>query len=194
MKDIEQVFQSIKALTYQEAVDININIPVIGEALDDCLIYNREISSCHKNPITFSSLRFTFPHVTIKMGTVNPGKFDSVLVKLSQFKFYTIPLSPQPVILKAPGNKYYFSEINNCDLLELSAHLDDLLKDEMQPPKFPLSKDNLHHITLGYKYPDTSMVASVIDKIVHPFTADKIQVSIMGKFGVCLGVLKAFYL
>lgn len=194
MKDIEQFLQSIQALTSQEAVDININIPVIGKTLNDCLIYNREISSCHKNPITFSPLRFTFPHVTIKMGTVNPGKFDSVLAKLNQLKFHSIQLLPQPVILKAPGNKYYFSEIDNSDLLELSAHLDDLLKDEMQTPKFPLSKDNLHHITLGYKYPDTSVIASVIDKIVNPFTADKIQVSIMGKFGVCLGVLKTFYL
>ena len=99
-----------------------------------------------------------------------------------------------PTILKAPTNKYYFCEIYDEKLLDISAKLDGLLKEEMNPPRFPLTKDNLHHVTLGYKYPDCQTIAPVIGKTVQSFTVDKLQISIMGKFGVCIGVLKTFYL
>lgn len=196
MKDIEQLASSLYKLKQQEEFDININIPITNKAYTDCIALNKEILQTNNSPIQFNDRQLIFPHITLKMGTVNSGCFEDIILKLGDFlkDYKVMNLSPLPIILKAPANKYYFSEIDDDRLIELSKKLDELLKDDMKSPRFPLSKDNLHHITLGYKYPDDLVLSPIIGKTLSPVTADRIQVSIMGKFGVCIGVLKTFYL
>ncbi len=196
MKDIEQYADSLYKLKKLEEFDININIPVVNQAFLDCIKYNTEILKTHNTPILFSNNRLIFPHITLKMGTVKSGHFENIIIKLGNLitKYNQMNLSPSPIILKPPANKYYFSEINDDKLIALSMELDELLKDDMKLPRFPLSKDNLHHITLGYKFPEDTELAPIIGQNVKSFIADRIQVSIMGKFGVCIGVLKTYYL
>ena len=196
MKDIEQLIGALSQLQKQKEFDININIPVKNQAFFDCIQLNNIICETNNSPIKFCNNSFIFPHITLKMGTVNSNCFENIIIKLGDFTktCRAIRISPLPVILKSPANKYYFSEIDEDSLIGISAELDKLLKDEMQLPRFPLSKDNLHHITLGYKYPNDLELAPVIGKTIAPFIAERIQVSIMGKFGVCIGVLKTFYL
>lgn len=196
MKDIEQLANLLYQLKKQEKFDININIPVNSKTYLDCVRLNGIIHKTNRSPIVFDEHGLIFPHVTLKMGTVNCGCFDSIITKLGDFikNCKVMNLTPSPVILKSPANKYYFSEIQDDRLITISSALDNLLTDEMQVPRFPLSKDNLHHITLGYKYSDDVSIAPIIGQNVAPFTADRVQVSAMGKYGVCLGVLKTFYL
>lgn len=195
MKDIDQLANSLLRLQKQKQFDININIPVNGKAYLDCLRLNQIVCQTNNSPIAFSNNGLIFPHVTLKMGTVNCGCFDSIIAKLGDFakRCTVMSLTPSPVILKTPANKYYFSEIADERLLAITSELDQLLSDEMQVSRFPLSKDNLHHVTLGYKYPEDTTVASVIGQCVAPFVADRMHVSVMGGFGVCIGVLKTFY-
>lgn len=196
MKDIEQLANSLYQLQKQERFDININIPIISNAYSDCVQLNGIVYKANRSPIVFDNNRLIFPHITLKMGTVNCGCFNSIITKLGDFikEYNVMNLVPSPVILKSPANKYYFSEIVDDRLIAISSELDKLLKDEMQSPRFPLSKDNPHHITLGYKYSDDTNIAPIIGETVAPFNADRVQVSIMGKFGVCIGVIKTFYL
>lgn len=196
MTDLEQLAHSLSLLSKQEEFDININIPVIENTLVESISLNKIISKTNTNPITFTDQRLIFPHITLKMGTVKKGKFNNILAKMSALScnLKKIPITPNPVIIKAPANKYYFSEINNEELLAISAELDKLLDEDMIASRFPLSKDNLHHITLGYKYQNDLQIAPVIGEKLTPFIADRIQISIMGKFGVCIGTLKTYYL
>ncbi len=196
MKDAEQLANSLYQLKKKEEFDININIPVAGKAYDECIALNKIIKETNNSPVFFNADRLIFPHITLKMGTVNRGCFENILNKLDGFTGGTeaIELTLQPVILKEPAKKYYFGEIDEQRLLDLSNDLDKLLSGDMKAPRFPLSQDNLHHVTLGYKYPDDPEIAPVIGKMISAFTADRIQVSVMGKFGVCIGVLKTFYL
>ena len=196
MEDIEQLLNSLYNLINQEAFDININIPVTDKAYKKCISLNNSIVETNDSPIRFNNRRLIFPHVTLKMGTVNSGHLENIIFKLENFitEIKSMELNPLPVILKAPANKYYFSEIDDDRLITISKKLDELLKDDMTFPRFPLSKNNLHHITLGYKYADDLKIAPVISDTIAPFIADRIQISIMGKIGVCIGVLKTFYL
>ncbi len=196
MKDIDQLAIALYQLKKLEDVDININIPVINDTLRDCVKLNKKIISVNKSPISFHGNRLIFPHVTLKMGTVKNGCFENLLFKLNDFAKNIKPmdLSFQQVILKSPANNYYFCEVDDDRLIALSKDLDILLNDEMSLPKFPLSKDNLHHVTLGYKYPDDLEIAPIIGELIASFRADRIQVSVKGKFGVCIGVLKTFNL
>ena len=196
MKDIDQLAIALYQLKKLEDVDININIPVINDTLRDCVKLNKKIISVNKSPISFHGNRLIFPHVTLKMGTVKNGCFENLLFKLNDFAKNIKPmdLSFQPVILKSPANNYYFCEVDDDRLIALSKDLDILLNDEMSLPKFPLSKDNLHHVTLGYKYPDDLEIAPIIGELIASFRADRIQVSVNCKFGVCIGVLKTFNL
>lgn len=196
MRDVEQFSNALYQLKRQEAFDVNINVPVHGKAYLDCVRLNGAVHKANKSPIVFDDNGLIFPHVTLKMGRVNCGCFNRIITKLGDFlrDYRVMELVPAPAILKSPANKYYFSEIVDERLIALSAELDKLLKDEMQLPRFPLSKDNAHHVTLGYKYSDDETVAPIIGETVAPFTADRVQVSVMGRFGVCIGVLKTFYL
>ena len=196
MKDIDQLANALYQLQNQEKFDLNINIPVYGKTYLDCVRLNGIVYKVNKSPIVFDNNGLIFPHITLKMGTVNCGCFDSVIAKFGDFvkNYKAMTLKPSPVILKYPANKYYFSEIKDDRLIAISAALDELLTAEMQASRFPLTKDNLHHITLGYKSSDDVNIAPIIGESLTQFVADRVQVSVMGKFGVCIGVLKTFYL
>ena len=196
MNDIITLSNSLYKLSKSEEFDLNINIPVVGTALKECLAINRKMQEESFTPIAFNENRLIFPHVTLKMGTVNQGCFETLLLKITKYlkKIMPLELSPLPIILKEPDSKYYFSEIYSEDLLAISRELNDLLGLEMKPARFSPSESNLHHITLGYKSADTNVIQSVLGTRIDRFVADRVQLSVMGKYGVCIGVLKTFYL
>ncbi len=196
MEHTHQLAHAVLQLAQQEEFGININIPVPDTALPTCQALNRTVCEVNTASISFDDTALIFPHVTLKMGVVERGRFGDVLQKVCAFSqtLAAFELAPDPVILKAPVGKYYFSEIEDERLLATSAALDELLREEMQPPRHPLSKANLHHITLGCKDPDDPQIAPIIGKMLPPFRADRIQISVLGERGVCLGVLKTCYL
>lgn len=194
MKDLEQLISSLTLMNEGREFDININIPVSGGAFYDCLKVNGEICASHFSPISFGGERLIFPHVTLKMGTVVAGKADEITERLCKVaaSVSAFTLTPQPVILKAPENKYYFSEIDDGGLAALGSVVEEALKDCMTAARHPLGRDNLHHITLGYKAEEDTATADVIGKKIRPFTADRFLISIKGKLGVCVGTVRAF--
>lgn len=196
MKDIEKLSNSLQLLKNHEEVDININIPVSGVTLFECKEYNKIICFSNKTDLTFDDTRLIFPHVTLRMGTVKSGEFEKVLIKLNKLfeNVKVMELVPKPIILKPPADKYYFSEIYDERLLSISSEIDSLLETELKEAEFGLCKDNVHHITLGFKNATDLNVAPIIGKSLCPFVADRIQISIKGQNGVCIGVLKTFYL
>ncbi len=196
MIDIEQYSNALYKLKKENEVEININIPVTSNAFLQCINLNEMIDKTSSTPIKFEKTRLIFPHVTLKMGTVKQNHFINLLIKLEEYfrDIKTFELFPRPVILKKPANKYYFSEIESNELIKISNDLDEILKEDMLPPRYALSKENLHHITLGYKYPECDKISSVIGENIQPFNVDRIQVSIMGKYGVCIGVIKTYQL
>lgn len=195
MNDLQQLTISMQRLEKSQDVDINVNIPVTGDALSDCIKLNTLLAEETDTPITFNENRLIFPHITLKMGTLKGGRFQDVVKKVGDYasNIEAMELSPLPVILKQPANKYYFCEIDDSRLLSISNDLNELLCNDMNEPRFPLSKDNLHHVTLGCKNPDDNE-SDIIGKTISPFWADKIQISVLGRFGVCVGVLKSFQL
>ena len=196
MTDLFTMRDAYTKLLSGENCGVNIHIPVTGEAFRQCTELNRTIAKEHRTPIVFGSTDFVFPHVTLKMGLVRGGKLPDVLQKLEAFTqdLSSMQIALCPVILKEPVNKYYFCEADDPRLIALSAALDELLAEEIIPGKFRLCKENLHHVTLGYKQDPATPAASVLGEKVVPFTANRIQVSVKGDYGVCLGVLKSYEL
>ena len=196
MKDLITLSHMLYKLSKDEETDINIHIPVSGKAQEECLNINNLLWSLVATPIVFGAEKLIYPHVTVKMGTLRAGAIENVLKKIDEFSksLSIFEITPNPVILKMPAGKYFFSEIEDDRLLSISELLDEILMEDIKPSKFTLSKENLHHITLGYKFADSEVPSSVLGEKISPFLADRIQVSVMGKYGVCVGTLKTFYL
>lgn len=194
MNDCKQLLEALRCLDAGEPFEININIPVSGKSYFQCVQINRDIVNAGQQSIAFDD-RLIYPHVTLKMGCVLNGQLDGVLNELDSY-FKTVScfeLTPRQVILKQPQNNYYFAEIFNERLMSISSDLNKLLEGKMQAHRFTLSKDNLHHITLGYKF-SRDQAEDVLGRQIDAFIADRIAVSISGKFGVCLGSLKTYHL
>lgn len=191
MKDYQELYMSIQKLVSDQEFDININIPVTGVTYGECLEINKKISNTHLSPISFSDTRIIYPHVTLRMGTVSPGALGKIFEKLSDYvpTLKPITLIPQPVILKEPNRNYYFSEIYDERLIAISKDLYGLLETEIIKSEFRSDKDNIHHISLGYKN-EEDIVAQVLGMKLSEFVADRINVSVKGSNGVCLGSLK----
>lgn len=191
--DCKQLLYSLKSAKNGEAFQININIPVTGNAYFQCVEINGDIVGLGQDSIAFGGDRLIYPHVTLKMGDVLNGDIETVLKSLADYtrNLSRFTLAPQPVILKPTANKYYFAEIADERLLNMSSELDKLFEGKIQAHRFALSESNLHHITLGYKYAEQP-TADVLGRQVDEFTVDRIAVSVAGKFGVCLGTLATF--
>ena len=100
----------------------------------------------------------------------------------------------EPIILKKPDNRYYFSEIVDKRLMKISNDLDVLFRDIMSKPKFLLNESNPHHVTIGYKNTDDENISNVIGKTIGDIECNKVCVSIKGIHGTCLDILETIYL
>ena len=177
-------------------MEIIINIPVLNETYYKCLYINQNICKINGNLIKFNSFDNVFPHITLKMGKVKDNNISNIIKVLEDYFInkYKMEFNTTDVILKEPNNKYYFVEIDDDRLMKISSDLDELLRDFMEDSEFVFSKNNLHHITLGRRHSDDEKVANVDLLNVGKVFADRIYVSLKGKYGVCLNILKVINL
>lgn len=193
MKELENLFSLFQSLKEKGGAKININIPACGETYFDCVRLNEMMGDCSD----FNFRGLLQPHVTIKMGEVESLDdlaciLDILETCVSNFSCET--LSPKPVILKKPDEKYYFCEIENENLMKMSRLLDKKLERYMKQPHHPLDENNLHHITIGYRTGDMPICEKVLNKEISAFKFDRICVTMCGNHGVSFGTIKNFML
>lgn len=191
---ILQLFEIIK--NSNEYIDININLPVIDEGYYECLNINNMIRNNNNCTIDFSEKSIMYPHITLKMGRVKIEDLEVVFSILNEYfkDIKKMSFIGKNIIIKKPNKKYYFCEINDQRLMKISTDLNEILDQYMNKPEFLLNEKNLHHITLGNKDKTDIEINEVLDMKIENIITDKVCVSIKGKNGTCLGIIKTFYL
>lgn len=196
MKDFETLNLAMENLkNLQGEARIDINIPVCGKAFFDCVQLNLKMLCSNASDISFEN--FCHPHVSLKLGKISSiNDLEQIMAILKKYfsKVTSKTLSCLPLLLKQPAQEYYFCEIEDEKLMEISRDLDVLLADFMQPPKHPICKENLHHITIGYRNLDMKICDEVLGQKVSDFCFDRVCISLVGNHGVCMGTLKTYYL
>lgn len=195
MKDLEMLNKLVEDLMNGEGAKIDINIPVCGQAFFECVKLNEKMCKQKMSDIRFRE--FCHPHISLKMGQISSVEDLEKIFQILDKYFAGVRgggVSALPLILKKPAEEYYFCEVDDARFIDMSSQLDKLLCDLMLPPKHPLGKDNLHHITIGYRTEGMKVCQSVLGETIPPFSFDRVCVSLVGEHGVCLGAVKTFFL
>lgn len=175
-------------------VDVNINIPISGHLLKYIKNINKVIVKAGNGDINFFDCNKVFPHITLVCGRVSDKNLKKVIYlveecskKSSKFN-YTISA---PYLVR-PHKKFCFINIIDYDkIYSIKKDLDNKIDGLIKYNKFG-TPDTFPHITIGY-------IRKKID--IHNFDgyakmsiARKINISMIGKRGVCIGFLNSFNL
>lgn len=200
MNYFEEYFQQLTALRKGEKVKINVHFIVSEPLTSFCIDVNQSIKKHNIGLINMSMESIIVPHISLFMGYVNnyemlESVFQQVAVyakTISPFTLDTTCMYFKSISSTAP--QYLFIDPLQTEfLMQQKEKLDKYLKNIVFPIEWDIKKERAH-ITVGcYKN-----LTTVVRKLVDSFNAipsckiSQIGISISGKRGVALSLLKVF--
>jgi len=174
---------------------INIHLPVFGKIKEHCIYLNKEVSRVTTNKIDLSNNSFMIPHITLYMGYISSTNFDAICNILDNFvkTLEPLTLSFSSPYIKNNKNYIFINVVEQEKLFNLKKELYTQIKPFVKDLSWDVVKEPAH-ITIAYIQKENSKVSKLIEnyKIIEKLNTPKINISITGKKGTCLGILKEF--
>ena len=200
MEYIKEYTNQLMALYRGEKIKINVHF-IVSEPLSSfCVETNKEIGKLTAGLIDFGVESIILPHISLYMGFVDSYEmlkrvFQSVELYANEVKPFTFDATTmnfRGVSSSAPQYLFIDSKQNDY-LMQQKSILDKMLSGISYPNDWNM-KDERAHITVGcYKQLQQSVREMVdLSKKIPSCRISQIGVSLSGKRGVCLSLLKVF--
>lgn len=200
MNYFEEYTEQLLALRKGERTKIDVHFIVSEPLTSFCFDVNKSIKTHNVGLINMGVESIVVPHISLFMGFVDSYEMlervflavDAYAKTLVPFRFDATCMYFKGVSATAPQYLFIDSLQNNF-LMQQKAELDIRLKDIVYPIDWNM-KEERPHITVGCYRNLTQSVREIID-LYHPIPSCRISqigISISGKRGVCLSLLKVF--
>lgn len=200
MNYFEEYTEQLVSLRKGEKTKINVHFIVSEPLTSFCFDVNQNIRKHNVGFINMGIESIVVPHISLFMGYVdNYEMLESVFCAvnsyaktLAPFTFDSTCMYFKGVSTSAP--QYLFIDsLQNDFLMQQKAELDARLKDIVYPIDWNM-KEERAHITVGCYKNLTSSVHEAVNSYnaIPSCKISQIGISISGKRGVCLSLLKAF--
>lgn len=200
MNYLEEYTDQLMSLRKGEKTKINVHFIVSEPLTSFCLDVNRNIRKHNVGFINMDVESIILPHVSLFMGYVDSYEMlENVFRVVSAYAKTLSPFSYDSTSMYFKGHspadlQYLFIDsLQHEFLMAQKAELDARLKDIVHPLEWDMKAERAH-ITVGcYK----NLTPSV-QEIAHSYNAipscriSQIGISLAGKQGVCLSLLKTF--
>lgn len=200
MNYIEEYTEQLVSLRKGEKTKIDVHFIVSEPLTSFCYNVNKSIRKHNVGFINMGIESIIVPHISLFMGFVN--NYEMLEQVFSAVHSYSQNLSPftlDPTCMYFKGvspsaPQYLFIDsLQNDFLMQQKEALDKLLKRIVYPLNWNM-KEERSHITVGCYKNITPPVHKIVDSynVIPSCRISQIGVSISGKRGVCLGLLKVF--
>lgn len=194
LKKYIQTLQNIEDRS--NGTNINIHIPLQGYIKGLSIALNKQISAITDNKINFAANSFMLPHITIFIGYVkNEKDYENLCNALAQFikNFKPFALNFTKPYIKNNENYVFIDIVEKEKFIQLKKQLYQAIKPFIQKVEWDILNEP-PHITIGYIEKDNEKVKRLLD-IAKPnfkIKPNKINLSICGNYGTCVGILREF--
>lgn len=200
MDYFEEFINQLESLRKGEKTKIDVHFIVSEPLTSFCLELNKKIGKHNNGFINMNVESIIVPHISLFMGFVDNYEmleqvFSSVYSyakKLSPFTFDSTRMYFKGVSPSAP--QYLFIDsLQNDFLMQQKTEMNNLLKNLVYPLNWNM-QDERPHVTVGCYKNITSSIYDIVDayNIIPSCKISQIGISISGKHGVCLALLKVF--
>lgn len=200
MNYFEEYTEQLLSLRNGGKTKINVHFIVSEPMTSFCFDVNHSIRKHNIGFINMGIESIVVPHISLFMGFVN--NYEMLEGVFSAVHSYARNLSPftfDPTCMYFKGlspfaPQYLFIDsIQNDFLMQQKEELDKHLKDIVYPLDWNMKKERAH-ITVGCYKRITPAVRQVVESynIIPSCKISQIGISISGKRGVCLSLLKVF--
>lgn len=200
MNYIEEYTKQLEALQKGEKTKIDIHFIVTEPLTSFCFGVNKNIRKHNMGFINMGIESIIVPHISLFMGFVDSYKMleqvfsivHEYATNLSPFILDATCMYFKGVSISAP--QYLFIDLLQNDfLMQQKRKLDELLGNIIYPLEWNMKKERAH-ITVGCYKNLTTSVHEIVNSYnnIPSCKISQIGVSISGKRGVCLGLLKVF--
>lgn len=191
-----------KLLTLQNGDKTKINIHfIVSEPLTSfCFNVNQNIKKHNFGLINMGVESIVVPHISLFMGFVDSFEMlEKVFCEVYKYAQKLTPFSFDPTNiyfkrLYSTEPQYLFIDSLQTDfLMRQKEELDNILKEIVYPLDWNMKQER-PHVTVGCYKNITPSVCQIIDSynMIPSCRISQIGVSLSGKYGVCLGLLKVF--
>lgn len=202
MDYIKELVEQLSFLIRNENMKVNVHF-IIPEPLNSfCVEINQKIQNYNSGFIHMGINSIILPHISLFMGFVDSYQMLELLFScVHEYAQRQSIFSVEPTKMYFKGRsqadpQYLFIDLlQNNYLMKQKQILNDILKDKILPIGWDM-KDEPSHITVGCYKKVTEKIQNVVDEypIIPPCIISQIGISVSGKRGVSLGLLKVFQL
>lgn len=200
MNYIEEYIEQLLSLRKGEKVKVDVHFIVSEPLTSFCFDVNQRIKKHNVGFINMGVESIIVPHISLFMGFVDNYEqlervFSSVhsyAKSLSSFMLDPICMYFQSVAPSAP--RYLFIDLLQSEfLMQQKENLERQLKDIVYPLDWNMTRERAH-ITVGCYKNITPSVHEIVESYnsIPPCKISQIGISLSGKRGVCLSLLKVF--
>lgn len=200
MNYFEEYIEQLLSLRNGEKTKIDVHFIVSEPLTSFCFNVNQSIRGHNLGFINMGVEYIIVPHISLFMGFVDSytmleqvfSVVNSYVKNLSSFTLNPTCMYFKGVSRSAP--QYLFIDsLQNDLLMQRKEELDKYLKDIVYPLDWDMKKERAH-ITVGCYKNITPVIHEIIESYnaIPPCRISQMGISISGKHGVCLSLLKAF--
>lgn len=200
MNYLEEYTDQLMALGKGQKTKINVHFIVSEPLTSFCININRSINKYNLGFINMGIESIIVPHISLFMGYIDNYEMLENIFRcvhlyaktLSSFMLDCTCMYFKGMTASAP--QYLFIDSLQNDYLMLQkAALDELLKNIVLPNTWDL-KEERSHVTVGCYKHLTPAVREIVSShnIIPSCKISQIGISLSGKRGVCLSLLKVF--
>lgn len=200
MNYFEEYTEQLVSLRKGEKTKIDVHFIVSEPLTSFCFDVNQNIRKHNVGFINMGVESIVVPHISLFMGYVdNYEMLERVFCAVNSYAKTLVPFTFDSTCMyfkgvSASAPQYLFIDsLQNDFLMQQKAELDTRLKDIVYPIDWNM-KEERAHITVGCYKNLTPSVHEVVNSYnaIPSCRISQIGISISGKRGVCLSLLKAF--
>lgn len=197
---VEELFNQLKNIINNKKTKINVHFIVTEPLTSSCFEINKKVNQCNHGLLNLGIDYITLPHISLCSGYISDiSALKTVFQIVDKYakSIDCFSIDPTSIYFKESPthkSKYLFVNLLQSDLLmHHKKQLDFLLRDIILPLDWNMP-DEPAHITVGAFDSINDKSEKIIDscKLLPSCKILQIGVSVVGKKGVCLGLLKSF--